>query len=253
MYGKAIRLRRIFPNERRRLFSVPLDHSVSMGPIDGLEDAATLVRDLQAAGVDMVVVTKGAVGPLVPVLAPTTLLGVHVSASTSLAPNSNLKVLVGTAEEAVALGADLLSIQVNFGVAEEGEMLRSLGIASDQCRTIGLPLMCMTYVKKPNGGTPDEIRHACRAAADTGADIVKTGYPGSLEEYRRLVRTTPVPLLLGGGARLDEDSEFLRLVHETVSAGAAGICIGRNLFQRKPVSAIARPIAAILHGAASLP
>lgn len=249
MYGKSIRLKRIFPNESHRLFSVPLDHSVSMGPIDGLEDMPSLVRELQESGADMVVVPKGAVGPLVPVLRPTTLLGIHVSASTSLAPNSNLKVLVGTAEEAIALGADLLSIQVNFGVTEEPEMLRSLGIAADQCRTIGLPLMCMTYVKKAGGGTPDEIRHACRAAADTGADIVKTGYPGSFEEYRRLVRTTPVPLLLGGGARLDSDEDFLRLVHETVRANAAGICIGRNLFQRRPVSALARPIAEILHGA----
>ena len=66
MYGKTIRLRRIFPNDRRRLFSVPLDHSVSMGPIEGLEDAPALVRELQASGVDMVVVTKGAVAPLVP-------------------------------------------------------------------------------------------------------------------------------------------------------------------------------------------
>ncbi len=249
MYGKSIRLRRIFPSTDRRLFSVPLDHSVSMGPIDGLEDMPALARDLQAGGVDLLVVPKGAVGPLVPVLAPSTLLGVHVSASTSLAPNSNLKVLVGTAEEAIALGADLLSIQVNFGVPEESEMLRSLGSAVDQCRAVGLPLMCMTYVKKPGGGTADEIRHACRAAADTGADIVKTGYPGSAEEYRRLVRTTPVPLLLGGGARLDDDAEFLRLVRETVEVGAAGICIGRNLFQRRPVDRFAREVAGMLHGA----
>ncbi|MGI0054317.1 MAG: fructose-bisphosphate aldolase [Thermoplasmata archaeon] len=249
MYGKAIRLKRIFPSASHRLFSVPLDHSVSMGPIEGLEETPALVRDLQDAGLDLVVVPKGAVGPIVPVLRPSTLLGIHVSASTSLAPNSDLKFLVGTAEEAVALGADLLSIQVNFGVAGEGEMLRSLGIAADQCRSIGLPLMCMTYVKKSGGGTPTEIRHACRAAADTGADIVKTSYPGSLEEYRKLVRTTPVPLLLGGGARLERDEDFLRLVQETVNVDAAGICIGRNLFQRRPVAPLARQVASILHGA----
>lgn len=248
MHGKTIRLRRIFPSPKRRLFSVPLDHSVSMGPIDGLEDTPALVRDLQDAGLDLVVVTKGAVSPLVPVLRPSTLLGVHVSASTSLSPESDRKVLVGTAEEAVALGADLLSVQVNFGVPQEGEMLRSLGIAVDQCRAVGLPLMCMTYVKKPGGGTPDEIRHACRAAADTGADIVKTGYPGSLDEYSKLVRTTPVPLLLGGGSRRDEEGDLLRLVRETVDANAAGICIGRNLFQRRPVGPIAREVARILHG-----
>jgi len=246
MYGKQLRLQRIFP-KGRRLFSVPLDHSVSMGPIDGLEETPAVVAELQRAGVDLVIVTKGAVRGLVPVLSPTTLLGIHVSASTSLNPNSNRKVLAGSAEEAIALGADLLSVQVNFGIPEEGEMLRDLGVAADQCRAIGLPLLCMAYVKKPGGGTPTELRHACRAAADLGADIVKTSYPGSLDEYRQLVRTTPVPLLLGGGNRLEDDAAFLALVRETVTANAAGICIGRNLFQRRPVERFARQVAAILH------
>ncbi len=249
MYGKQLRLKRIFPGGRR-LFSVPLDHSVSMGPIDGLEDTPAVVAELQRAGVDLVIVTKGAVRGLVPVLTPHTLLGVHVSASTSLNPNSNRKVLAGTAEEAIALGADVLSVQVNFGIPEEGDMLRDLGVAADQCRGVGLPLLCMAYVKKPGGGSPEELRHACRAAADLGADIVKTSYPGSLEEYGKLVRTTPAPLLLGGGNRLEDDGAFLRLVRETVDAGAAGICIGRNLFQRRPVEAFARQVAAILHGPA---
>jgi DhnA family fructose-bisphosphate aldolase class Ia len=247
MYGKQLRLKRIFPGDRR-LFSVPLDHSVSMGPIDGLEELPTLVGELERAGVDLVIVTKGAVRGLVPVLTPRTLLGIHISASTSLNPNSNHKVLAGNAEEAVALGADVLSIQVNFGIPEEGEMLRDLGTAADQCRAVGLPLLCMAYVKKSGGGTPDELRHACRAAADLGADIVKTSYPGSLDEYRRLVRTTPAPLLLGGGNRLEDDNAFLGLVRETVTAGAAGICIGRNLFQRRPVGAFAKQVATILHG-----
>jgi DhnA family fructose-bisphosphate aldolase class Ia len=248
MYGKTIRLRRVFPTAERRLFSVPLDHALSMGPIDGLEQLAPLARDLQEGGADLLIVTKGAVRELVPVLRPSTLLGVHVSASTSLGPTSQHKRLVGTAEEAVSLGADLLSVQVNFGVPEEGDMLSDLGVSVDQCRALGLPLLCMAYVKKANGGTPDELRHAARAAADLGVDIVKTSYPGSAEEYARLCRTTPVPVLIGGGVRLDDDAEFLKIVETSVKAGGAGICIGRNLFQRRPVVPLAKKIAAILHG-----
>jgi len=249
MYGTTIRLRRLFPDPKRRLFSVPLDHAVSMGPIEGLEELAPLAQELQANGVDLLIVTKGAVRELAPILRPTTLLGVHVSASTSLGSTSNRKVLVGTAAEAVALGADVLSVQVNFGVPEEPEMLQDLGVAADQCRALGLPLLCMAYVKKANGGTPDELRHAARAAADTGADIVKTSYPGSREEFAKLCRTTPVPVLIGGGVRLDDEAEFLRLVADSVAAGGGGICIGRNLFQRQPVGPLARRIADQLHGA----
>jgi fructose-bisphosphate aldolase / 2-amino-3,7-dideoxy-D-threo-hept-6-ulosonate synthase len=250
MYGKTIRLKRLFPDPRRRLFSVPLDHPVSMGPIDGLEELAPLATELQDGGADLLIVTKGAVREVTPVLDPATRLGIHVSASTSLGTTANLKVLVGTAEEAVALGADLLSVQVNFGVAEEPDMLRDLGVAADQCRQLGLPLLCMAYVKKTHGGTPDELRHAARAAADTGADIVKTSYPGSREEFAKLCRTTPVPVLIGGGVRLDDEEAFLRIVADSVAAGGGGICIGRNLFQRRPVEPLVRRIAAILHGEA---
>ena len=247
MYGKSIRLKRLFPTADRRLFSVPLDHPVSMGPIDGLEELRPLAEELQDGGADLLIVTKGAVRELAPVLAPTTLLGIHVSASTSLGTTSNRKVLVGTAEEAVSLGADVLSVQVNFGIPEEPEMLRDLGIAADQCRQLGLPLLCMAYVKSGHGGTPEELRHAARAAADTGADIVKTSYPGSRDEFAKLCRTTPVPVLIGGGVRLDDEAAFLHVIEESIRAGGAGICIGRNLFQRKPVRALAHRISRVLH------
>ena len=249
MYGKTIRLKRLFPDPERKLFSVPLDHAVSMGPIDGLETLAPLATELQDGGVDLLIVTKGAVRDLLPVLEPRTLLGIHLSASTSLGSTADRKVLVGTAEEAVALGADLISVQVNFGSPHEPEMLRDLGIMVDECRTLGLPLLCMAYVKKAQGGTPEEIRHAARAAADTGADIVKTSYPGTIEEFRKLCRTTPVPVLIGGGVRLDDERAFLEIVRGTVTAGGSGICIGRNLFQRSPVAPFARQIANLHHGA----
>ncbi len=248
MYGKQIRLRRLFPDPKRRLFAVPLDHSVSLGPIDGLEKLGPLAQELVDHGVDLLIVTKGAVREVAPLLPPSVRLGVHVSASTSLGPTSNRKVLVGTAEEAVGLGADLLSVQVNFGVPDEPEMLRDLGIASDQCRQLGVPLLCMAYVKKDGGGTPDELRHAARASADTGADIVKTSYPGSGPEFARLCRSTPVPVLIGGGIRLEDETAFLGIVRESMAAGGAGICIGRNLFQRPPVGPLAGRIASVLHG-----
>lgn len=249
MYGKQLRLSRIFPGGRRRLFSVPLDHSVSMGPIDGLEATAPVVQEFQEAGADLFIVTKGAAREVVPVLRPSTLLGIHISASTSIGPTSNHKVLVGTAAEAVALGADLLSVQVNFGTPEEGAMLSDLGVAVDQARSLGLPLLCMSYVKKASGATTEELRHAARASADLGADIVKTSYPGTEESYRDIVRSTPVPVLIGGGVRSDDDDGIVGTVEASLRAGGAGICIGRNLFQRTPVGVLARRLAAVLHPA----
>jgi len=247
MYGKTLRMKRLFPGGERRLFAVPLDHSVSMGPIDGLEAVAPVVDELQRGGVDLFIVTKGAVREVVPVLNGRSLLGVHISASTSLGPTPDRKVLVGSAEEAMALGADVLSVQVNFGASDEPEMLQDLGDAADECRHLGLPLLCMAYVKKSKPATLEDLKHAARAAADLGADIVKTSYPGSEEGYRSLVRSTPVPVLIGGGVRTDDEKLFLETVAASLRAGGAGICIGRNLFQRRPLEPLARRLSGILH------
>jgi DhnA family fructose-bisphosphate aldolase class Ia len=246
--GTRIRLRRLFPSPERRLFSVPLDHSLSMGPIDGLEDLPGLMDELVRSDVDLVIVPPGAVRSIADHLGPRTRLGIHVSASTNIGSKGDHKVLASSAVAAVGLGADVLSVQVNFGVPEEPEMLRSLGIAADECRSLGLPLLAMAYVKGEHASRPEALRHACRAASDLGADVVKTAYPGSVDELARLVRSTPAPVLLGGGPRLTEDAAFLKLVHESIDARAAGICIGRNVFQRRPIDPLAQQVARLLHG-----
>ncbi|HEV2316711.1 MAG TPA: hypothetical protein VGV89_03955 [Thermoplasmata archaeon] len=244
--GRELRLRRLFPPGGRKLFAVPLDHSVSMGPIDGLEDSARTVRELQTAGADAFVVTRGAAQRIVPVLQASTLLGVHLSASTALAAEPDHKILVGSVEDALAAGADFVSVQVNFGLPQEPAMLRDLGVVVEQSRRCGVPVLCMAYVKKGPEPSPLEIAHAARAVADLGADVVKTSYPGSTRTLRRVVELTPAPVLLGGGIRADDPESILAVVRSARDAGAAGICIGRNLFQRHPLGPFARKVSAIL-------
>jgi DhnA family fructose-bisphosphate aldolase class Ia len=245
--GLELRLRRLLPPGGRRLFAVPLDHSVSMGPISGLESSALAARELVRAGVDLLIVTKGAVRQVLPELAPSTALGVHLSASTGLSPNPDRKRVVGSAAEAVALGADLLSVQVNFGVEGEEEMLADLGATVEGAHALGLPVLCMTYVKGARPADAPALAHAARATADLGADLVKVPYPGSDAALQQLVDTTPVPVLLGGGIRMDDERVALDRIRGALTTGIAGLCAGRNLFQRAPVEPFARAVAALVH------
>lgn len=247
MMGRAVRWQRIFPGSGRALFSVPLDHALSLGPIAGLEEASGLVRALGRAGADLILVPKGAVRHIVPALGDRLLLGVHLSASTALGPHPDHKVRVGTAAEAASLGADLVSVQVNFGGAGEGEMLADLGRTVEECARVGLPLLAMVYVKGDHPPTAEELRHACRAAAEIGADIVKTVPPEAPGEFRKLIETTPVPVLVGGGPMRGTGPAMLAWVAAQLDAGAAGICLGRNLFQRRPLEPFARRMAARVH------
>lgn len=246
MNGKTLRLRRLFPPEGPRLFSVPLDHSLSLGPIEGLEDLGRTVSALQSEGVRLVIVHKGAAPRIAPVLDPGTLLGIHLSASTAMAPEGEPKRLTGTVREAIRLGADLVSLQVNFGGPNEGAMVEDFARISSEAEELGLPVLCMAYVKrKGHENDPELLAHACRAAADLGADIVKTNFPGA-EGFRRMVRGTPAPLLFGGGPKADREEDFLQVVREALDAGAQGICVGRNLFQSRDLPRLAREIRGLL-------
>lgn len=247
MTGRTLRLNRLFPPDGRRLFAVPLDHSVSLGPIEGLEEVGGLAHELVSAGADLLIVPKGAVGRVAPYLGARTLLGIHLSASTGLGPSPDHKVLVGTAAEAAALGADLVSVQVNFGTPGEAEMVQALGRMADECRSTGLPLLCMAYVKGPRPAGPEELRHAARAAADLGADVIKTSHPGNSAEFRRTVGTTPVPILVSGGEGHNGADEVLGFIDSALADGAAGICIGRRLFQQSPRPPFLRRVAERVH------
>ncbi len=253
MNGTEIRMRRLFPSAARGLFAVPLDHSVTLGPIEGIESTAPLARELAQAGADLLIVPPGGVRSVAPSLEPTTRLGVHLSASTSLGSTQHRKVAVAEVADAVGLGADLVSVQVNFGVPEEPEMIEALGRTARDCRRWGIPLLAMVYVVRPGPVPPAEVRHAARAAADLGADLVKIPYPGDPGEFARTVATTPVPVLIGGGPKTDTEEALVGTVRAVRAAGGAGICIGRKLFQRPPVGPLARRLAALVHGDAPAP
>src|SRR3712207_7852266 len=66
---------------------------------------------------------------------------VHFSASTSIGPAPNRKILIGSVEEAIRLGADAVSLHINIGSKEEPEMLEKLGVISDKCDEWSVPLV----------------------------------------------------------------------------------------------------------------
>src|SRR5687767_1771640 len=112
MVGRRIRLARISRNDRYLL--VPMDHGVSVGPIQGLERPLELIATADESGATGVILHKG----LMPQLArvrPRLGSLVHVSSSTMQAPDPDEKRIVATVEDAVRLGADGLSVHVNVG------------------------------------------------------------------------------------------------------------------------------------------
>jgi predicted phospho-2-dehydro-3-deoxyheptonate aldolase len=248
--GKTRRLRRIVRNDSKT-FIIAMDHGVSIGPIQGLENMQQTVTNVVNGGADAVLVHKGIAKQI---QINDTGLIIHVSASTKLGSKPNLKVGVCTLEEAIRLGADAVSAHINIGAEEEEKMLEFLGTLSQQADSFGIPLLAMMYPRGPNIRNENEldvVSHAARIGAELGADMVKTVYTGDLESFRKVVRSCPVPIVVAGGPRMNTDLEVLQLAESSVKAGAAGLSFGRNVFQHKNPEKMSRDLTMIVHEAAT--
>lgn len=253
-FAREVRLRRLYRHADQRLLIVPLDHSVTDGPIaGGGRKVDTLVGLLAASGVDAVVLHKGSLRHIDRRWFTGMSLIVHLSASTVRGPNPDAKYLVASVEEALRLGADAVSVHVNLGALDEARQIADLAKVADDCDRWNLPLLAMMYPRGPkirDPRNPELIAHAATVAADLGADIVKSVYPGSVEDMADIVRNCPVPVIAAGGPRT-HPAQVRSYVDDVIRSGAAGVAIGRNIFQADDPAATAREIAAVVHGGAS--
>ena len=248
MIGKDIRIERIMDRNTGRSVIVPMDHGFSMGQIDGLLDMTKVITDVSDGGANAIILHKGMVKRGHRRHGRDIGLFIHLSGSTSLNPDPNDKVIVCTVEEAIALGADAVSIHVNLGAPNESKMLESAGLIVRDCNRWGIPLLIMIY---PRGKgidpfSPQAIGHCVRVAEELGADLIKTNYPGNPESFRKIVKACSVPVFIAGGEKTG-DLESLNIIRDSVGVGGAGVCVGRNAFQRTDTKAFVHALCRVVH------
>ncbi len=243
--GHQIRLNRILRSGK--MLCIPMDHGISSGPIKGLEDPHAIINGCQHAGLTCVIVNKGILKTLPK--PPKIGVLVHYSSSTSLSMSPNRKMLTGSVEEALRLGADGVSLHINIGGKEEPEMLEQLGKISDDCHKWNMPLLAMMYprgenIKDPHD--PEIVGHVARIGAECGADIVKTLYTGDVDSFAKIVKSTPVPIVIAGGPKAKTDKEILKMTEDAMQAGAKGVTYGRNIFEHKNPEGMTEALADII-------
>jgi len=248
-FARSLRLQRL---HRRGggLLVVPLDHSITDGPIVGERTLDALVEEIASNGADAIVLHKGALRHVRPRSFVRTSLIVHLSASTVRAPDPDAKCLVGTVEEALRLGADAVSVHVNLGSVSEQRQLADVAKVSEACERWNMPLLAMVYPRGPKIGNPCDpelVAHAAALAVDLGADIVKTPFPGSVAALTRITAACPIPVLVAGGPRAESPNDALAKLAEAIRGGAAGVAVGRNIFSADQPGAMTKKIADIVH------
>ena len=248
--GKAIRLERIINRETERTIVVPMDHGVTVGPIQGLVHMKERVNEVAEGGADAVLMHKGLVrcghregGRDIGLI-------IHLSASTKHSPSTNTKTLVGSVEDGIKLGADAVSVHVNLGDEQEQRMLSDLGSVASSANEWGIPVLAMVYARGPqvkDGYDPDVVAHCARAGEELGADVVKVNYTGDMDSFARVVEGCCIPVVIAGGPKMDSRRDLVQMVHDSVRAGGAGLSVGRNIFQDENPAALIGALHRVVH------
>jgi predicted phospho-2-dehydro-3-deoxyheptonate aldolase len=248
--GKTRRLRRIFREDGKTVM-IPMDHGVSVGPIEGLVDMGQTIESLGTGGADAVLVHAGVAKTV-----DTQRMGLilHLSGATRLTREPNWKTQLSTVKLALRLGADAVSVHINVGSEHEQHMLDQFSRILEESDDVGLPVLGMMYPRGPgiqNEHAFEVVSHAARLGYEIGADIVKTNYTGDLESFRNVVKSIKAPLVVAGGPKAGSESEALQLVSDSIRAGAAGVSIGRNVFQNRNPTLMTKALVEIVHNGSS--
>ncbi|MBP3730728.1 MAG: class I fructose-bisphosphate aldolase family protein [Mailhella sp.] len=249
--GTKKRLTRIFNPETNRTILVPMDHGMTILAPQGIVNIRKAVDDMHEGGANAVIMHKGLIraSGLEEANAELGLI-MHITASTEFSPNGNTKVLTGSVEEAIRLGADAVSVHLNLGDANERIMLENAGKIADDCNRWGMPLLMMLYGR---GGlirdsfAVDVVAQCARVGAELGADIVKVSYTGSPESFERVTACCCCPVVIAGGERINSTRKLLQMVWESLQAGGAGLSIGRNVFDHPRRIALMKALNAMVH------
>jgi len=236
--GKHLRLGRFRLPCSRYGIIVPIDHGLTIGPIDGIENTARIASWIDHGSVSGIIAHKGMIERLVAHRRFNPSIGVmmHLTGMSAMAPDPDRKMRLTCMETAVRYGADAVSLQVNFDGENDAHNLELIGNIVDHAQPYGLPVLAMVYdtVAKPRKERIARQRHLMRIAVELGVDAIKIAPPDEIADVPEVLENIAedVAVFCAGGTMRSDDA-LLALARQVALHGAAGLCIGRNVFQRQ--------------------
>ena len=252
--GKRMRMKRVIDPAGVSIICA-LDHGMTSPTyLEPLGDIQTRTAETIAGGANVIMMSKGMIPRAEPVFARDTALALLLSASANPGEERPSVVQVAEVEEACLLGADAVVLFVALGGGTEARMIRTLAAIGGECQRLGMPFIAeaefpTTYATVEDLSASygfDYLARNVRLCAELGADIVKTNWPGSGEDFEKLVEATAgVPVVLAGGSRI-EDRELLGRMEAATQAGGVGCSVGRNIFMHQDPEAITRALSRVI-------
>lgn len=240
-WGMKDRLSRIFNPKTGKTVMLACDHGFIMGPTSGLERIdLNIVPLIEYA--DCLMCTRGILRSVIPPTANKPIC-LRSDAGTSILTSLNDNVLIDV-EDAIRMNVSAMAVMLAIGDTEhEATTVANLYKAVDKGTRYGIPVMGVTAVGKDMARDARYFGLASRIAAENGANIVKTYY---CDGFEKVAAACPVPVVIAGGKKLPE-LEALELCYNAINEGAAGVDMGRNVFQSEAPDAMIQAVSAVVH------
>lgn len=231
---------------------VAIDHAMYSWPCAGLEDRASVLRTVSAAGADAIIASYGTIRDLRP----------HFGKAKPILKLDNTSITVGTSyalteylmtwtiEDAKRLGVGTVLTYIQMGAPFELEALQAAGRLAADCDREGLTYLCeimpIECERYPDAAAPEAIASACRAGSEIGGHAIKTTMPNPPTAMPSAA-ACGVPVILAGGAIAGDSAQLLTAVRTAMTGGAAGVAFGRNVWGAPDPAAMVKNLIEIVH------
>lgn len=241
-WGMQNRFARVFRPSTGRTVMLAIDHGYFLGPTTGLEridvDIVPLLPDI-----DALFCTRGILRSVIPP-APAVPVVLRASGGPSILRELSDEEIAVDVEDALRLNSCGVGVQVFIGSPNETKSVHNMTRLVDAGLRHGLPVLGVTAVGKDMVRDARYFRLATRICAELGAQMVKTYYVP--EGFETVTASCPVPIVMAGGKKLPE-IEALTMAYRAIQEGAAGVDMGRNIFQSDAPAAMLQAINRVVH------
>ncbi|ABW67701.1 3-hydroxy-5-phosphonooxypentane-2,4-dione thiolase [Desulfosudis oleivorans] len=241
-WGMKNRLARIFNPKTGRTVMLAIDHGYFQGPTTGLERIDINIMPLVPYA-DTLMLTRGILRSIVPP-SFTTPIVLRASGGTSILKELSNEEIAVDIEDSIRLNVCAMAVQVFIGGEYERQSIINMTRLVDMGNRYGIPTLAVTAVGKDMARDARYFRLATRICAELGAQYIKSYYID--EGFETVTASCPVPIVMAGGKKLPE-LDALTMAYNAVQQGAAGVDMGRNIFQSEAPVAMIQAVKAVVH------
>jgi 3-hydroxy-5-phosphonooxypentane-2,4-dione thiolase len=241
-WGMKNRLARIFRRESGRTVMLAIDHGYFQGPTSGLERVDLNIVPI-APHADALMLTRGMLRSTIPAT-HTGGIVMRATGGPSMLKELSDERLAIDLEDAVRMNVHALAVQVFVGGDHETQSVHNMTRLVDAGYRYGIPVLGVTAVGKELTRDARYLGLATRICAELGAQFVKTYYCAA--DFEKVTAACPVPIVMAGGKKLPE-RDALEMAYRAVQEGAAGVDMGRNIFQSHAPTAMIQAVAKVVH------